>query len=132
MTTFAQTVTPTNDALMFMPRRLLNGEAAVFFFSAIALYVHQGGSLLLFVLLIFAPDLGMLGYLANPRLGSVIYNTIHFYLLPVALLVVCVAAESSIGVQIALIWFTHISMDRVVGYGLKYPTMFKDTHLQHV
>jgi hypothetical protein len=27
---------------------------------------------------------------------------------------------------------THIGVDRAVGYGLKYPTGFKDTHLQRV
>ena len=26
----------------------------------------------------------------------------------------------------------HVGMDRLSGYGLKYPTTFKDTHLQHV
>ena len=118
--------------LMLMPRRLLTGEAAVFFLSAVALYIQQGGSLILFIVLILAPDLGMLGYLANARVGSVMYNTIHFYLLPVALIGLSLAAGSTIGVQIGLIWFAHISMDRIVGYGLKYPTVFKDTHLQHV
>jgi hypothetical protein len=34
--------------------------------------------------------------------------------------------------QIALIWFAHIGTDRFLGYGLEYPTRFKDTHLQRV
>jgi hypothetical protein len=34
--------------------------------------------------------------------------------------------------QIALIWLAHIGVDRMLGYGLKYPTGFKDTHLQRV
>ena len=127
-----QSTTRPSNALLLMPRLLLNGEAAVFFLGAIALYIHQGGSLLLFAVLILAPDLGMLGYLANPRVGSVVYNTIHFYLLPAVVIVVSMAADSALGLQIGLIWFAHISMDRIVGYGLKYPTAFKDTHLQHV
>ena len=32
----------------------------------------------------------------------------------------------------ALIWISHIGFDRLLGYGLKYPTQFRDTHLQHV
>jgi len=32
----------------------------------------------------------------------------------------------------ALIWLAHIGIDRALGYGLKYPTFFRDTHLQHV
>ena len=35
-------------------------------------------------------------------------------------------------VAIALIWLAHIGMDRAVGYGLKYPTHHRDTHLQRV
>ena len=42
------------------------------------------------------------------------------------------AAETVLLVQIALIWITHIGVDRALGYGLKYPTAFKDTHLQRV
>ena len=34
--------------------------------------------------------------------------------------------------QIALIWGAHIGIDRLFGYGLKYPTGFKDTHLGRV
>jgi hypothetical protein len=30
---------------------------------------------------------------------------------------------------IALIWIAHIAFDRLLGFGLKYPTQFKDTHL---
>jgi Domain of unknown function (DUF4260) len=29
-------------------------------------------------------------------------------------------------------FITHIGVDRAIGYGLKYPTGFKDTHLQRV
>jgi hypothetical protein len=31
-----------------------------------------------------------------------------------------------------MIWIAHIGMDRMLGFGLKYPTRFSDTHLQHV
>jgi hypothetical protein len=37
-----------------------------------------------------------------------------------------------LAVQIALIWGAHIGADRMLGYGLKYPTAFKHTHLQRV
>jgi hypothetical protein len=35
-------------------------------------------------------------------------------------------------VQLALIWSAHIGIDRLLGYGLKYPTAFKETHLGRV
>lgn len=31
-----------------------------------------------------------------------------------------------------LIWLAHLGFDRMLGFGLKYPTFFKDTHLEHV
>jgi len=43
-----------------------------------------------------------------------------------------VAARSSLVEYLALIWFAHIALDRLLGYGLKYPTRFQDTHLQRV
>ncbi|KKB35215.1 hypothetical protein QY97_01956 [Bacillus thermotolerans] len=33
---------------------------------------------------------------------------------------------------VGLIWSAHIGMDRAIGYGLKYSTHFKDTHLNRV
>ena len=33
---------------------------------------------------------------------------------------------------ISTIWIIHIAFDRLLGYGLKYSTHFKDTHLQHL
>ena len=46
--------------------------------------------------------------------------------------VIGVVGDSSTATQIALIWLAHIGVDRLLGYGLKYPTGFKDTHLQRV
>jgi hypothetical protein len=33
---------------------------------------------------------------------------------------------------LALILFAHIGIDRWLGFGLKYPSGFKDTHLQRL
>jgi hypothetical protein len=43
-----------------------------------------------------------------------------------------VVGDAELAVEVGLIWLTHIGVDRAVGYGLKYPTGFKDTHLQRV
>ena len=32
----------------------------------------------------------------------------------------------------ALIWIAHIGFDRALGYGLKYATGFRDTHLGRI
>lgn len=128
-TTTTMTQTTTMPSL---PALLLRLEGAAFFLGAIALFASQGGSGVMFVLLLLAPDLGMIGYFANPRLGSYTYNAVHFYGMPVILAALALAGQWPLGVQLALIWFAHIGMDRVLGFGLKYPTNFKDTHLQRV
>jgi hypothetical protein len=74
----------------------------------------------------------MLGYLANVRVGSVIYNFAHTYITPAILLAIAYFAAKPQLVAIALTWTAHIGFDRLLGFGLKYPTHFKDTHLQHV
>ena len=57
---------------------------------------------------------------------------VHTSVLPIALGVVGVLTGAETATQLALIWFAHIGFDRFFGYGLKYPTGFKDTHLQRV
>jgi hypothetical protein len=37
-----------------------------------------------------------------------------------------------LAVQVAPIWLAHIGGDRLLGYGLKYLTAFKDTPLDRV
>ena len=43
-----------------------------------------------------------------------------------------VLTGTDVAIQVALIWLTHIGFDRLLGYGLKYPSAFTDTHLQRV
>lgn len=114
------------------PAWLLRLEGAAVFALAIALYWRAGGSWLLFALLLLGPDLAMLGYLAGPRLGAACYNLIHSYVLPLGLCAYGWFSHGTLATWLALIWLAHIGMDRSVGYGLKYATAFKDTHLQRV
>ena len=82
-----------------------------------------------FPLLLFAPDLSMVGYLHSPQTGALIYNLVHHKAVGVALYVLG-ALLARPGVMLAgVILFGHSSMDRVLGYGLKYPDSFQHTHL---
>ena len=119
---------PTSSA----NRILLQLEGLVVFIGAVALYVHLRGSGWIFALLLFAPDLSMIGYARGVRIGAMVYNTAHFYGMPAVLMAAALAGGWETGALLALIWFAHIGMDRTLGYGLKYPTEFKDTHLGHV
>jgi hypothetical protein len=115
-----------------LPGTLLRLEGAAVGGAAIALYAHEGFSALAFVLLILAPDLSLLGYFAGSRVGALVYDIGHFEAWPVALGAVGVIAGSTVAVQVALIWLAHIGVDRLLGYGLKYPSAFQDSHLQRV
>jgi Domain of unknown function (DUF4260) len=114
------------------PRVLLRAEGLAVAVAAIALYFHAGYPWWLLVALVLAPDVSMVGYLAGPIVGAAAYDAAHTYVLPIVLVAVGVIADAELATQFGLIWFTHIGVDRAVGYGLKYPTGFKDTHLQRV
>lgn len=115
-----------------LPARLLRLEGLAVAVGAIVLYLDAGFGWLLLVLLILAPDLSMLGYLGGTKVGAASYNVFHTYGLPVALAVAGMVADADTATQVALIWLAHIGGDRFLGYGLKYPRSFKDTHLQRV
>jgi hypothetical protein len=105
----------------------LEGLAAVAL-SAV-FYARTGASWWLFAVLWLTPDLSMLGYLAGPKLGARIYNAIHSYVTPATMAVVGLLLGSPVLLPYALIWMNHIGVDRLLGYGLKYPAGFKFTHL---
>jgi len=114
------------------PALLLRIEEACLLAASVALYYHFHSSWLLFAVLFLAPDLFMLGYLHNPRTGATLYNLGHVLFVPLALFALAYTTHRPLLVAIAIIWFAHIAFDRLLGYGLKYPAHFKDTHLQHV
>ena len=111
------------------PRILLRIEGAVLLAVSLFMYFRYGESWWLFALLLLTPDLGMLGYLADTRIGASTYNLFHTYLGPAVLLIVGIASDSPAVYSIAFIWFAHIGLDRALGYGLKYGDGFKHTHL---
>jgi len=113
-------------------RVLLHLEGLTIFIGAIMLYAHINGNWLLFGALILAPDLSFFAYGINKQVGSMVYNAVHLTTIPAILLAIGLATETEIAVTVSIIWFAHIYMDRAVGYGFKYITDFKDTHMSRV
>ena len=111
------------------PRFLLHAEGGVALALTVIAYAREGSGWLLFGLLLLAPDVGMLGYLAGPRAGAVTYNLMHTYALALPLAAYGFLADNTAATAIGLIWTAHIAMDRLLGFGLKYSSGFKDTHL---
>jgi hypothetical protein len=115
-----------------LPRFLLHLEGAAVAVAALTIYFWAAHPWWLLLVLALAPDLSMIGYAAGPRVGAASYNVAHTYVLPVALGTVGTVTDRRAAVAVALIWLTHIGIDLTIGYGLKYPSGFKDTHLQRV
>jgi hypothetical protein len=118
--------------MLTRPLLLLKLEDACLFVATLALYHHLHSSWLLFGILFLAPDLFMFGYRLNARVGSALYNVGHFLLIPLVFFATALVFHHPTLAAIALIWMAHIFFDRLLGFGLKYPTQFKDTHLQHI
>lgn len=110
-------------------RTWLRLEGLAAFGAGTALFAALGGNWLFLVPLLLLPDLSAIGYVGGPRIGSFTYNLFHNWAPGLVVL--------GLGVWLAAPWLqlagamliAHVGMDRAVGYGLKLPTSFKDTHL---
>jgi hypothetical protein len=114
------------------PGALLRIEGATVFALSVLFYQDIGAPWWRFFVLFLWPDLFMLGYLVSLPVGTGLYNLVHNYVFPLALAAAALGHHRAGLLSFALIWTAHIGADRALGYGLKYPTFFKDTHLQRV
>jgi hypothetical protein len=108
---------------------ILRAEGLIELVLAVAVYRHGGGTWAMFAILFLLPDVSMLGYLANPRIGARMYNLGHSYIGPALLALTGFMMATPLLYSLALIWAAHLGFDRLLGYGLKYPTAFDETHL---
>ena len=114
------------------PAVLLRIEGATVFVLSLLFYHSAGAPWWQFFLLFLWPDLFMLGYLVSVRLGARLYNLVHTYIFPLTLAGAAFYHPRPTLLSFVLIWTAHIGADRALGYGLKYSTFFKDTHLQRI
>jgi hypothetical protein len=114
------------------PKSLLHLEGLAFLVAACLLYGRTGESWGKFALLFLAPDLLMVGYVFGRKFGAQVYNAGHTYTTPILLWVIARLAHHPLVLPFCLIWVAHIGFDRLLGFGLKYDTAFKDTHLGKV
>ena len=110
----------------------LQAEGAALGILCTYLYAQTGTGWGMFAVLLLVPDLLMLGYLAGPRWGALCYNMSHSTVLPIALAGTGWATQAPMMLGVALIWGAHIGFDRAIGYGLKYASGFRATHLGRV
>jgi hypothetical protein len=110
-------------------KNLLKIEEFLLFGLALFLFSGLDYSWSWYALLFLTPDLSMLGYLANPRLGAWTYNLVHHKGISVALYLLGYLLSGPWLMLAGTVLLGHSSLDRVFGYGLKYSDAFQNTHL---
>lgn len=105
-------------------------EAAI---TAVSIYFlskyNLGLPIWALALLFFSPDLSMLGYLVNTRIGAFTYNLFHHRGLALALVATGFMMHLDLLMMGGLLLVAHSSFDRMLGYGLKFTDDFKHTSL---
>ena len=121
-------------------KNLLRLEEVAQFLVCLAILIGFNVEWWVYLLLLLGPDIGMLGYLINSRVGAVTYNVLHhkglalvilligFFIVPYAMTDTADGISETVRL-VGVILYGHASMDRIFGYGLKYSDDFKHTHL---
>lgn len=85
-----------------------------------------------FPVLLFLPDISMIGYLFGNRIGAIVYNIFHHKGIAVFVGIAGLLVNHETLQLIGIILFSHASLDRMLGYGMKYERGFKFTHLGEI
>jgi hypothetical protein len=110
-------------------KNVLKLEELLMLLLGLYLFSFLNFSWWLFALLFLAPDIGLLGYLINTRIGAIMYNITHHKGIAVALYLTGSIIANPVLQYIGILMFAHSSFDRIFGYGLKFTNDFKSTHL---
>lgn len=110
-------------------KNIIRSEELAMFLLSIWLFAQTDFYWWWFPVLLLAPDLSMIGYVADNRIGAAVYNMFHHK--GTAIIVFIAGYWAGIAwLELAgIILFAHSSMDRIFGYGLKFADSFKHTHL---
>lgn len=113
-------------------RKMIALEYLIAFLVSVFFYWYFAFSFLYFFLLLFLPDITMLGYIVNTKIGALFYNIGHSLVVPAILVIIGFITVSPPLLMATIIWLAHIFLDRMLGYGLKYDDAFTKTHLQQI
>jgi len=113
-----------------MVKNILRVEGLVVFLTSSYFYVQLDANIILFLVLWLLPDASMVGYLKDKKMGAIFYDFVHNYILSLGIIVLGFILGNTFIVSLGLILSSHIGLDRFFGYGVKYTSSFKDTHIQ--
>ena len=110
-------------------QNILKIEEVCLIFLAIYLFSVLHFDWWWFLVLILAPDISMLAYIFNSKIGAISYNLFHHRGLAILIYLAGIYINNEFIQLTGIILLAHSSMDRVFGYGLKYMDSFNHTHL---
>jgi hypothetical protein len=108
---------------------LLKLEGLALFVLSIFLFSQLEYAWWWYPLLFFTPDLSMLGYWGDARTGAALYNIVHHHVVSISLYVMGFFIGLPLLQLAGVTLLGHSNLDRLLGYGLKYPDTFQNTHL---
>ena len=111
---------------------ILKLEELAQFILGIVLFSQLNYAWWWFAALILLPDIGMLGYVFTTKIGALVYNLFHNKAIGIAFILIGMFYLGEIYTLVGIILFSHSALDRIFGYGLKYPDSFRNTHLGKV
>ncbi|MGY4761746.1 DUF4260 domain-containing protein [Paenibacillus caseinilyticus] len=118
---------------MMTNKQIIHIEYAIAFAFSIFTYIQLHFPIWLFVVLLFVPDITMLGYAMNKKIGTIVYNFGHTFIFPLLLALGYLYFSNDYLLLGSIIWIAHICMDRAIGAGLKYQnSSFTKTHMQRL
>ena len=117
---------------MSLVATILRAEHVAVALTGVIVYLAAGGSYLLIFPALLAPDLSAIGYLAGPRVGAVAYNAVHNVVLALGAMGLGWWINATWLILVGAVLLAHVGMDRALGFGLKLPTSFQDTHLGRI
>ena len=86
----------------------------------------------LYLILFLSPDIGMVGYLINTKVGALTYNLTHHKAVSLTVIAIGIFVANDMIKLIGFMMAAHSAFDRVLGYGLKYPDNFKHTSVGNI
>lgn len=113
-------------------KNILKIENLALLILGILLFAQTEYSWWWFLGLFFVPDISILGYLLNPKIGAICYNFVHNFIIGIAFYLLGVYFQNIECQVVGSVLFSHSAFDRILGFGLKYSDDFKNTHLGRI
>src|SRR5699024_12646661 len=107
-----------------MAKKILHLEGLAVFVFCIYLYWINDFSWLLFFLLLFAPDLSIVGYTINNVFGARLYNLFHTYIVSLFVIFLGLLLSNTTFLAVGIICTAHLGIVRLLVFVCKFPPHF--------